>query len=310
MVSSTCLMHYGVKGMKWGIRHEPNNKSSTSNKKQSIYQKWLSDSYQAQYRISKSDADQYAKERTKALKKILIGTAVVSALLVGYTAYTYNKHIYADEILKKGTTLQSLQADPSFILKGEKFYASHGKMSNQKYLAKWSEMGIGTSEYKQKLTAIAKSDMRLAGRRNAAKEYHALRKKNLDFKNLTDKYSGYTDFNINGLAGKSKPEASIYGKYMTKKGFAGVHDINDRHKNAFNVKADIYFGNKHLGDYKVSDINPTSVRKANNKVNGPLLLRAMSNPYVLVGGAEIGAVSAMRSVDKRINKKIEEKRRY
>ena len=297
--------------MRWGVRKDSrNNNARNVNKKQSAYQKWLSDNYQSKYRVSKSDANQYAEERAKALKKVLIGTAVVSALLVGYTAYKYNKHVYADEILKKGTTLQSLQHDPSFIVKGEKFYASHGKMSNQKYLAKWSELGKNTSEYKQKLTAVAKSDMRLAGRKNAAKEYHALRKKNLEFRKITDKYSGYTDFNIYGLAGKSTPEASIYGKHMTKRGFAGVHDLNDRHKNAFNVKADIYFGNKGLGSYKVSDIDPISVKRANKKVEGPLILRAMSNPYVLLAGAEVGAVSGMHRTDKQIQKKINEKRGY
>lgn len=299
-MSSVYLMHYGVKGMKWGVRHDPEPKEK---KTQSRYQRWLSDQYQVNYRVSKNDADKYAAERTKALKRILIGTAVVSAVLAGYTAFKYHKYVHADEVLKKGTQLQSLQADPSFILKGEKFYASHGKMSNQKYLARWSKMGTGTSEYKKKLTATVENDIRLAGRKNASRGYHSLRKTNPEFRSLTDKYSGYTDFNIHGLSGRTSRESHLYGEHMKKQGFGGVKDINDRHY-GFNTQADIYFGNKNLGNYKISDINKESVRIANKRVNGELWLRAMSQPAVLIGGAEAGAVAGMARTDKKIKKKI------
>lgn len=308
------LMHYGVKGMKWGIRKEREAGPSAMPNRRSKYQRYMSRVYRNKYNVSKHDSDQYAAYRANVMKKALIGAAIVTGGLALYTGYKYHKYVNADQILKKGTTIQSLQLDPTYITKGERFYASHGKLSNQKYIAKYAKQRTifgETLDTKKRLTAIAGKDIKIAGRKSGAKGYHELRSKNPEFRKLTEGYSGYTHFNRYGMSVSlgDRKAANMYSDYMKSKGYGGVADINDRMYSGYNTKADIYFGgtSSPFKNYKVSDISDSQINQAKKKTNGAFFARAMSHPgtlNILGGGILIGAT---HKADKKIERDARKK---
>lgn len=312
-MASSYLMHHGVKGMKWGVRHD--NKAPVSKrKKQSRYQINQSQKFRDTYGISKKEADRYAKQKADIMRKAAIGAAVATGILVAYTGYKYHKYVNTDQILRRGTTVQSLQLNPDYITKGKRFFASHGKLSNQKYLARYAKqremiagVDVGTAT-KKRLTAVASKDIRVAGRKSAAKGYHELRSINPEFRERTKGYSGYTHFNQYGMSAAlgDRRAADLYSEHMKRKGYGGVADINDRLLSGYNTKADIYFGDS-FKNYKISDITDSQINRAKKKTNGAFLTRALSQPGNLqvVGGGILLGGSAYSN--KKIKKNIERK---
>lgn len=131
------LLHYGVKGMKWGVRHDkPRNVKS--------FRKGLSD------------------RQKKMLKRVAIGAAIVGAGLLSVYAVTKLKDYRSyDTILKAGKTTVS-RMDTSSNLH-ELFYGSVYKKDAIGY--KKSKAFADAKELKIGL----KKDVKVAGEKTAKK---------------------------------------------------------------------------------------------------------------------------------------------
>ena len=85
------LVHYGVKGMKWGVRKDDNRPSSKV-----TYKEKKSYKYQKKG-LSKSEADAKAARADKIRKTALVVGGVAMASVVAYTAGDYYCLLYTSD---------------------------------------------------------------------------------------------------------------------------------------------------------------------------------------------------------------------
>lgn len=142
------LYHYGVKGMRWGVRRtdaqlgHPNTKKPKKTydipEKKSNHRLKLESKYQSEG-MTKSQAEQAAARRIRA-EKVIAGVsavAVTSALVYG--GYKYKKYT-TDTILSMDTEFQSIMS----LKKGEKpditarQYMAYTKRDKKNYLEQFS----------------------------------------------------------------------------------------------------------------------------------------------------------------------------
>ena len=135
MYYSPYICHHGVKGQKWGVRHEykpigRRKKSSTSKKSTSDRVKINS---KKMNNTSEDDAEAIRKKASQdAMKKTL---AVVGGVaLTAAAAYAIKKHYdtTVDKTLKSGVELQRVLKEDTVDL-NRAFYTSYKKGDNVKY---------------------------------------------------------------------------------------------------------------------------------------------------------------------------------
>ncbi len=151
LVRETVLMHYGVKGMKWGVRRYQNKDGSLTSKgkkhytddvnadvntskyknplkrhKQNLINKYMSNGY------SKEAAEAKAKQRmiTEATVAVVGGVAIA---VVGKKVATRVGQDYCDKIIKSGHEIQNVGANSKETFKDRPFYAAINKHDKKAY---------------------------------------------------------------------------------------------------------------------------------------------------------------------------------
>lgn len=137
--SSGSFQHYGVKGMKWGVRkeYEPHPRktkgssnegmetSEKSSRRERLIQKMMARGY------SEKDAELIVSRRIKIEKAIAISAGVALTTAVVMSAYkNYANNV--DKILKSGTKIQNMTGDLGFI-DYDALYGSYGFTDKAKY---------------------------------------------------------------------------------------------------------------------------------------------------------------------------------
>lgn len=289
--NNAALMHYGVKGMKWGIRHDPERKGRKP-RALSAYEKSLAASYRKRNKnISKEAAAEEVRRQTRNRRAIAIGAAVLTGAALGYVAYRTHGRMVADNIIKAGHTLQTVHNHPELIQNGEKFYTAADRADKWKYLAAFSQNHDPKvpGEFKKRITMKAASNIRVAGLKTGEKTFNELRKVDPEFAKATAGES-WRHFNTYKLLGEPRKETKIYIDKLKSMGYDGIADINDR--TGWKTRAHILFGNEKITDIKVHDIVAGDVKKAQVKRIGVETLQAWSSdPWnVVLGGATAGTV--------------------
>lgn len=293
------LVHYGVKGMKWGVRHDPIGSGVG--------------------RGSSSMQSPKGNKRRKNRLKLSKGTKVALAV-TGIAAGTgaalilaqYGR-MHADSIMRAGTTLQTLHHHPELVTEGKKFYTTNNWLDKFKYKASFSKNHLGT---KKKITATIDKNIKIAGGDTGKKTMLELMRRDPDFKKyVMDNYRAnnidytYFKFNRNGLLGEGDAQTQKFIDALRKKGYGGVADLNDRR--GWRTHANILFDNKNLRDIKVQDLPESEIRKAKKVVNHHDYARAYINEYNAIYVATGGAIVSTELLAEDISKsKKRKKRRY
>lgn len=230
----TELYHYGVKGMKWGVRRRQNKdgSSTSAGKKQ------------------RSEDDDKKKLTTK--QKVAIGaTAAGTALAVIGGIYVYKKinapvhftHIKfgemvdvdslssKDTVLSKGTKMHRISSKSveDYAAEGKRIYVSYLKKDNRIYkesmpdfIRQWGKQGIisddGTKAYEHILKT--KNDIKIPSKRAMAEMYmEATKSTKVD-------RGRYQNF-MSGLNNQDNPEVKTFFEIVKKRGYNALLDEND-----------------------------------------------------------------------------------
>lgn len=229
------LYHFGVPGMKWGVRKE-RSINSTNNKK--------------------IETDE---ERTKRIRRnIMVGAAVVGATLaVAGAVYVYKKnnsfpsHVTEfrfgkimdvnalsskDESIAKGSKFyrMSSKSFEEYSEEGKRIYASHIKKDAKvykhimpAYFKDWANRGIisddGKKAYEHVL--VAKNDIKIPSKKFVAETYmRAIGENQID-------EGHYTRF-MQNLNNSQSPETKKFFEMIKASGYNAIVDENDAGKYA------------------------------------------------------------------------------
>ncbi|MBQ0088544.1 MAG: hypothetical protein KBT27_04335 [Prevotellaceae bacterium] len=224
---SNYLSHYGVLGMKWGVRRYQNKDGSLT----------------SEGKKRRADDD-----RKDTIKKVAIGVGAAATVAAGlYFTNNYIKKRGA-MTLKAGTEFQHMSRYVDEKL-NKPFYASFLEKDNKKY----SELDFALHpDWKTKMTFQSKSSVKIPSNKYVEKTYTDwLRsaKNKYPNANLPNTYRSF-NHNLTSPDIYFKEARNDFYNNLSSKGYSAIRDLNDQ---ANGVKAPIiYFGN--LGDIKVSDI--------------------------------------------------------
>lgn len=298
--------HYGVKGMKWGVRKEyiphPRKRNSTIS------------SSSSKRKLTKS-------ERRARNRKIAIGLLAASATIavgaVAYTAYKKNGKEFFDTVIKSGTTFQRLTSRPDEQL--NRIYATYKRGDNVRYTARLGALQKKWhgETYVKKFSAL--KEIRAPSDKKAAYLMSKLMStdpefnmyvqnlKNANFKrldrNASTEKSFYKNFNLAGLMDKSEEGQKQVQKFydlLKANGYNAVTDLNDRKFSTFKANNPVIL-------FDMSDIVERSVKRLDNAemANAAVLDNLAENgaKYTSAALGITGANLYVSNVDKRKNEK-------
>ena len=327
IVDSSELYHHGVKGMKWGVRHDRKS-SGTSRIKiknpMDSYRSSLKNKYKSKYEMTDKEAEAAAQEHARRVKNVAIGVAAVTGVAVGTSLAMKYGRMYGDDILRKGTEIQTVHANPD-IMKTGKFYTTNKKFDKMKYIGMFGEEAPSVA--KTRITADVDKNIKSIGVKNGTKLYNNLVKTNPEFADAVKPAhrafkSGpinYKDFNHMGLLGdgsyanikNAKRAQEIFFDAAKKKGYGAVADWNDRINSGFNTHANIVFDNTPIKNIQKHSMDYADIQK--NRWNAIYIstLEGFVSPSSLtkagVISGYVGAKAAGAKTTRKINKKYKKK---
>lgn len=240
------LYHYGVKGMKWGIRRYQNKDGTLTSKGKKRYEKSNDNS---------NDEDEIKNNKSRKIltkRNIAIGaTAVGASLAVMGAMYVYKKsnptmHVKymkfgeivdinnlssKDIIVKKGTKFHrvSSKSVEDYAEEGKRIYASYLKSDARiykeempKFIRRWGNQGIISDDGKTSYEHIMKmnKDIKAPSKKLMAEIYMKVTGNN-------EVDSGRYQRFMENLNNDDNPDTKKFFQYVKNLGYNAILDEND-----------------------------------------------------------------------------------
>lgn len=319
------LEHFGVKGMRWGVRRYEDkhgkltilgkkrySKDNTSSKKQkSEHRKRLENAYYKNG-LSKKEAEKAADNRIKTEKILAAAAGVTVAVAVAYVAHK-KLAPRINGVIRAGSSLQRIEMQNTNGGLHEVFYAAKGHHDKKRYRNKLSALRQRQTGEAYIMKLRAKKNIKVASQHNAFKAYNKLYNEDAKFReivnpylqhvpgNLRNKKSGYEQFNValvdfNGND-HAKYAADRFYNELKSKGYGAIQDVNDMKFSGYHAKNPlIIFDNKDNGNIMVESfkkINKDMKRNAQRE-DGKIFIESLNDAMNLdikaLGLASVGTV--------------------
>ena len=204
---STELYHFGIKGMRWGVRRfqNKNGQLTSAGKKrydetdgQSIKKSKHRLNLEEEYRkggLSKEDAEIAAAKR---IKKEKILAAAAGLTIAAATTYVINKKLKekCDSIIKSGKTLQRIEMQDTGGKLYDQLYAAKNHADKIKYAGLLGKTRLQQTGHAYMMNIGVDKDIKVAGRDKAVKTFEKLYKSDSGFRNAVKNIS---ETNVKGL---------------------------------------------------------------------------------------------------------------
>lgn len=276
------LAHFGVKGMKWGVR-----KSIPAEGQKSKHRVRLEAGYISKG-ASKEVAEQKADRRIKTEKTLLVAGAVAATAAIAYTAKVEIGKRFVGVELEKGATLKYINALGDKNDLDRRLYATFKEGDTQKYRGLLAEAlrknKEGTVIYETVLTT--KDKIKAPSQREAAKLFKEFASK----KYLLE--TNYNKFN-QGLV-LDIPENKQFFDFLKSKGFNAILDSNDQFMSGYNTKKPIILFNAASSVVKTGEkvIDKTfSSKLATKQMIG--VVAKQNAPILGLGVATVAGIKGM-----------------
>lgn len=304
------ICHYGVKGMKWGVRKEyvPHPRQSTGSPQR------------ISVRHGKSAVTKFMKNAEKTLR------------VAAYDYYRVNGKKYVDTVISAGTDFQRVTVNKDEKL--DRMYAVYKSEDKNLYAGRLGQLRrlqtggpVYAKNFSSKKTIKAPSDKKseslmveLMNRDMEFSDYvHSL--KDSGFNRVTKhpktNYDHYKNFNLAGIMDQSENgmrQAQKYYKLLKKNGYNAITDLNDRKYSSF--KADnpvILFDMKNFVETSVreldrKEINNALARDQLRRAGGPFTMAALKmaeKEYGTIGHSDNFAHYGVKGMKWGVRKKRE-----
>lgn len=274
------LMHYGVKGMKWGVRHDRAPTFTSKQRKQT----------------------RYVDEKQRRRKKIARGALAAAAILSAATVVAVEKKklnlMRPDTVLKAGTTIQNIGA-PNKNFKYP-FYAVSDPKDKLYYLKAFSKAPTRRDPIGRTTVTVLnnKNDVRVAGKDAMDAAYKAAYGNNKIKRELF----------YRRLGGLKPYQKSKFNNELIKRGYGAHKDINDMQVVFGGDTPMVFFGGKSgYSKTKSTTINIKAAKKI--KVLTGVGKRTLQEGSALaVGTASVYGMSKT-AVDSGRRKSVERNKR-
>ena len=289
---SDVIEHFGVKGMRWGVRKKEDAPVRKSGHRVRLEAKYLNSGFSVEQAQRKADS------RIK-VEKILAysGAAVVGAALA-YTAYTAAGKRFTGVTLKAGTDLKNINAFGDKINLDRRLYTTFKDSDTKKYrglLANTLHNNVnlvenGSSTIYETTLKLTK-DIKAPSQRKAARLFKEFQ--NTDVGRLLAKRDTYKKFNQNLVIEENDVNKYFYD-FMRSKGYNAILDANDQFISGYNTKKPLIVFNA------ASTVVKTGQKVLDQEVSKKLaqrqLVGVMARTYSPAVGIGVAALAGKKAV--------------